>query len=377
MAKNRLIFSMVLIAMLTLLFLQESPMTYFALYATLILPLLSLALTLVSRLRTNYFTISETLEPNYVPKGEEVLYKIRVTNNSFLPYIGAKIRFQPESPALTVDCPAQYFSVRPKSSHDILFPISAKFRGNYEIGVKSITLYDFLGLFRFKQKLGEKRIFTVVPRIYPISFLPLDSTSKESVSAKHYIQDEDYGTVSDLRQYQLTDSHKRIHWKASAKKNELISKNFEEMEQNSVVLCIDTTETSLALEDAMMEALVSAMAYCNQQGCPITLLYSGSKDAGFSTNFHQLYTEAANIRFQASEVFDDYFNLSTFPHKESMNLILFVQHVTEGLLFFVQSFRQLGNQVILFYPQDQVEAEHMKRLRDYNVCCIDLHTFSL
>ncbi|MCL2827198.1 MAG: DUF58 domain-containing protein [Oscillospiraceae bacterium] len=388
MAKNRLIYGVVLLAMLVLLFIQEEPMTYFALYAVLILPPLSLLLTLVSRLHVekrgaqrflhlkDYFTVSDSLHPNNVTKGEAVQYKLYVKNNSFLPCIFAKARFRADSTALDVNDTEQYFSANPRGRRDVMFQIRAKYRGNYEVGVNTIVYYDFLGLFRFKQKLDKKLIFTVVPRIRPISFLPLDTTAHDLSIARNYIQDEDYSVISDLRQYQPTDSHRRIHWKASAKKSELISKNFGEMEQKSAVLYIDNTETTLPREDTMMEALVSALAYCHQNGYSIFLRYSGDEDSSFSTNFSSLYSEAANINFQECDPFDNRFNRFISLHMESLNLLLFVQNVTEDVISLVHTFQQYGNNAILFYFHDQTGADTLKKLRELNLICVDFYTLS-
>jgi len=388
MAKNRLIYGMVLGVMLSLVFLQEAPMTYLALYAVLILPFLSLLLAFVSRIRLeirekqpvlslqDYFTVSEALSSNYVTKGEAVLYKLNVKNNSFLPCLCAKVSFAADNAALDVDSVAQYFSVKPKESSELTVELSAKYRGKYEVGIQSIVRYDLLGLFRFKQKRNEKRSFTVVPRILPMAFLPLDARINDLASAQTYIPDEDYSIVSDLRKYQPTDSHKRIHWKASAKKNELISKNFGETERQSAVLCIDNTDTSLDLEDTMMEALASVMAYCNRNGYSVSLRYLGDTDTGFHSSFDYLYKEIANLTFQESDTFDDYFKQSISHHQEAMNLILFAQDVTERLLALIQSLRQSGSHVILFYFPDQTDGEIMKKLKEWNLCCIDFHTFS-
>jgi len=388
MAKNRLIYGMVLVVMLVLLFVQEEPMTYFALYAVLILPLFSLALTLISRIRVgkrknqralflkDCFTVSENLTPNYVTKGETVWYKLYVKNNSFLPCVFAKVRFQADTRALKVSHMEQSFSVPPKGRREVTFQILARYRGNYEIGVDTIVFYDLLGLFRFRQKLDKKLIFTAVPRIRPISFLPLDATASDLSVSRNYIQDEDYSIISDLRKYQPTDSHRRIHWKASAKKSELISKNFGETERSSAVLYMDNTKTSLPREDAMMEALASVLAYCNQGGYAVSLRYFGSEDTDFSTDFPSLYDEVSHIKFQESGPFDDTLTHSVSPHRDAVNLVLFVQHLTEDVLSFVHDFGQFGSNAILFCFHDETEADTLKKLRDLNLTCIDFHTFS-
>ena len=371
MAKNRVAYGTAVVILLLFVFLNEHSMTYAALYAVLVLPLISLCLTLVFR---RHITISEQLSANYIPKGEVVQFKFYVRNHSFLPCACIRVRLESYSDGLDIDSKEKHLFVPAHKTHETVFNISAKYRGNYEIGVSDILVYDFLGLFKFKRKHNERLLLTVSPRVLTLPFLPLNSAFQDA-AVRNYKQDEDYSVVADLRKYQPTDGYKKIHWKISAKRNELISKNFQETEENAAVLLVDNSRTSyrnaLEIEDAVVEALVSAMAYCTKQGCPVSLSCPGFKDTDFGTNFAHLYKEACDLEFGDFGKFDAHLNRYRRIHGETMNLIVFVQNLNEGVFDSVQFLRLIGNNVILFYHGNAKDDSKIRQLRELNIHCVD------
>ena len=57
------------------------------------------------------------------------------------------------------------FSLLPFSSRNYAFELQCNYRGNYEIGISSIEIEDFFGLFKFRYNVFEPKQVTVYPRI--------------------------------------------------------------------------------------------------------------------------------------------------------------------------------------------------------------------
>jgi len=376
MAKNRVAYGMVVIIFLMFIFLNEHRMTYVALYAVLILPLLSLSLTLIFKRR---FTIREALSAEYITKGETAQFKFTVKNNSFLPCTCVQVCFEANIPGRYTYSEEKYFSVPPRKSHEIIFNISPKYRGNHDVGVKNVFLYDFLGLFKFKQKHGEKLVFVVTPQIHNIPYLPLESVLQGGVSGRTFRHEEDYSIIADYRKYQSTDGYKKIHWKLSAKKNELISKDFQETEKHAALLLIDNSnialqrQQALEFEDAMVEALVSTLAYCNRLGHPVSFHCTGGDATEFSTDFQHLYKLASGIEFGDFEKFDNFLHKYTKSYSTPMNIIIFIQNINESIFSDLKLLSLLNNNVIVFYFNDIGNNNKIEQLRELNVHCVDFH----
>ena len=389
MAKNRLFYGLVAAVLVLFIYLREDPMTYLALYAVLIAPLLSFLLTVATRIQLEeregrYFllferniTVTEALDANYIAKGQRTQYSCTVKNRSILPCTSIRLRFEAEGTGLTLGTSETYITVPSKDKHTVRFEISADYRGNYKVGVQNIRLYDFLGLFKFQQKREKSLVFTVVPRIRNIGYLPLDSTVHEGVAVRNHLQTEAYSVVSDLKKYQPSDSLKKIHWKATAKRNELISKNYQETERLSAIFLMDNStiqaspREALEQEDLMMEILVSAMAHLNQLGYIVSLRFLGSRGTDFTDSFDHLYKAAASLPFGDFGSFEDYLSHTTPPQGDSLSLILFVQEVTEKVFTTLQSFRLFGSNIILFYFPQRAEKEKIERLQGLGIHCID------
>ena len=377
MLKNRLIYLVVVITLLLLIYLYEGDITYAALYAALILPVLSLMFTLLLRRR---FTVEESLARDNIIKGETTQYIFKVRNNSFLPCISARARFKSNSYFVVADFVDKYFTIQPYRDYEVVFDISAKHRGKYEIGVLDITAYDFLGLFRFRQKHNKALTLTVNPRVLDIFDLPLYVANNGAENAKNLMAEEDYAVISDLRKYQPTDGYKKIHWKVSAKKNELVSKNYQNTRRNSVALLVDNSvmwiggETAAIMEDGIMEGCVSTLAYCLRRQQLCTLYYMGDKsDESPTDSFNYLYTKASAISFDSNEDFGTYFENFAKMRTDAENILILTQKLNDRIFAAAQGLAMLDSNVIIFYFKD-LSKENIAKIEliyEHNINFID------
>jgi len=374
--KNRLAYIVVVIVLFQLVYIYEHNMTYAAFYAALMLPLISLAATLVLRRK---LVISEELSAYEVVKGGRVRYIFTLNNGSFLLCTNVHVSFGTSSPALEADADDGSFSVLPFKSRSVSFDVTTKYRGVYSVGAESITLYDFLGLFKFRQGYAGGVEFVVNPSVKPVSGLPMLAAVQDTAEARSFMQDENYSIISDLRKYQPTDGYKKIHWKLSAKKGELISKNFQITQRTSVSLVFDSSavkglhgEDAMKREDLMVEALVSVMSEVSGQSCPVELRIMGKDERGAQTGaFEYLYKVAAGIRFADYGRFDDYFANIVRMQSEASGMVLFLQHITDSTAAAIKTLVFFGCNVVVFAPaEDASEKDGIAKLEEMGVLCI-------
>ncbi|MCL2842155.1 MAG: DUF58 domain-containing protein [Oscillospiraceae bacterium] len=378
MAKNWLVYGMVVFTLLIFIFLRPLPMTYWALYAVLLAPLVSLFFALVSSLqsRKHGFAMTAALDSSQVEKGQLARYTLTIQNHSIFPHFCVRVCFQVEQAALFVDCRESSLFVPARKCASATVSVRSNYRGNYAIGPDAIFLYDCLGLFRWKKRLPPPRPLCVVPWIYPISALPLDTGHRGEAAATNQIPQADYSEISDLRQYRPSDSFRNIHWKASAKRGELISKHFQDTGAHTVFLCIDNSvmqgsdEAALVLEDQMMDALVSVMAHCTERGYRTVLHHMGAHNPAPVADFHRLFQTAAHLDFDGSGNFDGYLLSFLHTYRTCANLILLLQELTPATVSALQSYGARGQHVLVF-SFGEVETAHMKQLQQAGVTCLD------
>ena len=372
MVKNRMTYGVVVGVLLLFIYLYESPMTYMALYAVLILPILSFLFALFSKRR---LLISEILTTDVISKNQKASFQIVIRNRYFLPCISVRVQLFVDEIGLVVSEREKFVSIPSFGQRDLAFEIQGKYRGEYEVGVSELTLHDFLGLFRFKQKHTEKLNLVVTPRILPISALPLDMILQETVVSRRNLQGDDFSTISDLRKYQPTDGYKRVHWKATAKRNELISKNFQATERMATTFFVDNSiignsvEQRMAQEDILMEAVVSVMYHCYQLGQPMSFRYIGEGFVDFTTDFSYLYKQASGLVFQQGNLFKKVLRDYLKWNKDEINLMVFTHRVDEEMLSLLQAFRISGNQVQMFLFS-RASEEILKGLERLEIYCV-------
>ena len=347
-------------------------MTYMALYGALIFPVLSFVFAIISK---RGFSISEKLSVDYISKEQVANYKILVENKSFLPCTSLYTAFSADDIGLKVEPRERYFSISAFGKSELSFQISGLYRGVYEVGIEEISLYDLLGLFKFRQKHEKKLMLTVTPRIFSISAFEGDSVTKEATVSRNYFQGEDYSGISELRKYRPTDGYKKVHWKASAKRNELISKEFQEAEKCTTLFCVDniyrgkSREEGLKQEDQLMEAVVSVMSHCCRLGNFVSLYYVNGSPMNFTTDFAPLYREASSLIFKNEGEFEALLNDYMGKRGDATNLFVFTYNVSQKLILILQQLRGSGSSVVLFLFEPMGD-KLVERIESLDIRCI-------
>ena len=376
MLRNRIAYVLVFFVLILFLFIHESRMTYTAVYTALILPVFSLILMYLSK---NRIRITENLSQDFVPKGYATTLRVFIRNLHFIPIVSAQIDFKVDDMCLEVEPSTLPFSVKTLGRRNLEIRINGIYRGVYEVGTAHITLHDFLGLFRYRYVQDKRLMLTITPRILPITDLFIDSVIQESLFSKNLRQSQDYNIVSELRQYQPTDGYKRVHWKASAKRGELISKNFQETEKSATTFFIDNSHENykgdgarrkaLIREDAIMEAVVSVMYYCHGLGHPISVQSLSESKEDFTTDFHSLYKETSMLTFVKGGDFNAILDNYSKEKHDPMNLFIFTKKLNRTLLSTLKVLDLSDNHIVVFLFE-KIEDNVLKDLEKLNIQCV-------
>jgi len=209
-------------------------------------------------------------------------------------------------------------SLLPRSDRIFTFELFCKYSGNYDIGVERIEIEDFLGIFKFVYKVPFPISLTVYPRVIILERFRLktDFTS-ESFSALQN-KFEDIGALQDVRKYVYGDNLKKVHWKLTAKLNEIMIKRFQSTTESSAIIIPDlkrnnfTIEQNTIVQDKIIESTISVVHYCLHKWMPVNLVcYSNEvRDITASNplHFQDIYSYISEIHFSNA------INLSNISH---------------------------------------------------------------
>ncbi|MBR6626474.1 MAG: DUF58 domain-containing protein [Lachnospiraceae bacterium] len=142
-------------------------------------------------------------------------------------------------------CLACKKTIRPnvKSAGKGVYELVLRDAGTYEITMKKIRIYDRLGLFYLTKKMNGRAQVTVLPDLFPVNIRLTDAVRSYIGDAEIYDSiksGDDAGEILQLRPFRDGDKLKNIHWKLSAKADELIVKENSLPKACSTVLLLDS-----------------------------------------------------------------------------------------------------------------------------------------
>lgn len=160
-------------------------------------------------------------------KNTETSFEIKIVNHSFLPapFLEADLRI-PGKRSLGCVLKRVKVALSPSGDYVLRKKVRFAYRGTYDVGVDTITVYDFFKIFRVNVRLYNYRSIYVMPRRYTLGKRFLNSVSDSQVDIRRNITGIERSDIAEIRDYVPGDPMKNIHWKLSSKSEELQVKNY-------------------------------------------------------------------------------------------------------------------------------------------------------
>ena len=149
-------------------------------------------------------------------------------------------------------------------------------RGMYRAGVTRLSVTDIFGMLTFSRRPRTALIpLEVQPRVGEAAPLILGAADMGPEYMSRSV--EDNASPSDIRKWVSGDELKKIHWKLSLRKRELLVRTYEEAARPDTLIIPDLTEMSalkdqqLTLEDAVCEACLASARAQLEAGYPVRM----------------------------------------------------------------------------------------------------------
>jgi len=338
-------------------------------YITLLIPIFAIIYIFYVYLR---FKIFQTVDARITTKGEKIRYKLTLVNEDIISYTNVKINFVSKKCLIDDANFSKSHCFTPGEKVEIDTAFTCLYRGRYNIGVETIDIADFLNIFKIRFPSTSKVNIKVLPRIIQLdelTILPIESDIKNSKSTVNSVKEN---LDIDMRKYTLGDSKKIIHWKASAKKNELFTRKYSENPRSEIAIIMDLTcvsepeITAVIVEDKIIESTLAVVDYFSRNKTQTTVFFEWGKNSCkkivSKKDFDYFYNLCAEVDFESKKSAGQILSISNQLIKNQCFSIVLTHKITAELCRASYEAICLGNDVTIIYINDGEPEENLYKL---------------
>ncbi|MGE5601470.1 MAG: DUF58 domain-containing protein, partial [Nitrososphaerales archaeon] len=163
------------------------------------------------------------------------------------------------------------------------FKVDCIQRGYYLYGPAALTTGDGFGMFTRKGTLPRQQRLIVYPRLYPAAELRLPAKNPFGERTADARLVEDPLRTAGIRAWQPEDGLKRVHWKATARHQVLLSRQYEPTQEPQVLIFLNVATLErhwLGHIPELMERVISVAGslaqVCAEKRLPVGLIANGT-----------------------------------------------------------------------------------------------------
>jgi uncharacterized protein (DUF58 family) len=162
------------------------------------------------------------------------------------------------------------------------FTVSCDERGYHSYGPATISTGDGFGFFSRKAVKTEQDHLIIYPRLYSVAELRLPAKNPFGERAARDRLFEDPLRTMGIREWQPADGLRRVHWKATARHQRMLSRIYEPSEEPQVLIFLNVTtlprhwQGSIpALTERVISVAASLAAVCVEDRVSVGLISNG------------------------------------------------------------------------------------------------------
>lgn len=247
-------------------------MPYFLLYTYslfLLIPLIHILIILAK------LEIDIKLPDGALYAGDQINIDYKIDNNTFfhIPYLEIHSHIAKE---ITKRMPEKIVkSLKPHELYVYSETINLNRRGYYEMGSVEVVISDVFGIFSLEKTYSSRASLLVYPEAIKLSYFPINSVEQMGELPIEDMLFQDRSRIDNLREFREGDSIKSIHWKLSAKLDDLIIKEYEKRGDAKVAIFVDNFKEHFkgdiyrSLEDKIVDIALSIVNYSISQNIPV------------------------------------------------------------------------------------------------------------
>ncbi len=304
-----------------------------------------------------------------VSRGDTLMTVFTVKHKSLIPV--ASVRIQVNVPSS--NAPTQEISVNtpPFAERSFRHMIACPHRGVYEAGVTKISARDVFGLFTISRKPGMKLIrMEVLPKLSSAEEMKLKSVDMGPEFLAR--ASEDTASPSDVRAWQDGDSLKKVHWKLSMRRREVMVRTYEESARPDTLIIPDLSEITalqdqrLTVEDCICESCLAMAKAQLDAGYPVRMPLTSAQPSEIAGRYPSdiaAFVEALmHVKFDSPYAYEKVLMQMMLRMQRTGGAVLCTSKLTMRNADLAMRMQRSGVQVKLIWVSDAPRDESMELL---------------
>lgn len=369
MRRNRILLVAAILASGVYVGFHGGSISYLLFYSTLLIPLLSLTYVFIVYWK---FCIYQKIENKVLVKEERVPYLFKLSNEDILSYTKIRVNFMKDySTVEDMDQSTDYCLIPQEEIHRET-KICCHYRGEYNVGINNVTVTDYLNLFRFTYACSSVISVKVLPRVLHLTKLVIAPDCEDIKKQEFYTQAKDEIPDVEVRNYQTSDSPKMIHWKATARQGQLLTRKYTEEPKTELIILLDLRSLKveqkerMIVEDKLIEALLAIVDYFVRNNTPLSILW----DLGqlhqmkiySKEEFQQLYEMCSEVKFRSEISSETLLTTSMQLNSVRQYGILLTGQMSDELCRTAYQYMQYDNELSIVIAGKNLYEEQIKKL---------------
>ncbi len=329
MKSHWLIWGTLFILSLVAISFYGGPISYGFFFATLLtVPLALIYLGMVYI----FFRIYQRSDGVDLTVNETRPFFFSLVNDYFFPFVSIRVRFFSSFSTITgLDDQTEY-ELMPHEGITKETGLVCKYRGVYEVGIRSVEFTDFLRLFTIRYRNKETKKVKVYPQLVYLSSLGNRDIAYAMRDSKANPEEPD--AVS--RVYMPGDDVRLINWAQSARSSSVMLRERIGAEMGGITVLMDSCRYSddehryLPLENKVLELTIALTLYLSGRRISVTQLYLAGQlqvvRVANSAEFESYYQKMSGVVFTPTQTTQRMAQLSvsegTLLHSSMVYMVL-------------------------------------------------------
>ncbi len=230
--------------------------------------------------------------PTRAEEGDRIVFQVEVTNRGrlprfmiqvvdHLPFVGAAEGAVSQSEKVL----GVLAYVPGNGTRRFEVPVVCEKRGFYPLGPVGMASSFPMGLAEARQRRNDGvQTLTIYPDVFPIMALPLRGAPSQ-IHRGGFLLPEGAGAseFSGLREYRRGDNPRHVHWPSTARRNELMVKEFEPLASACLYIALDMSADANVGQgrqstfEYAVRIAASMARYASENGIPCRLIGHGDQ----------------------------------------------------------------------------------------------------